>query len=371
MKKKKLEELKRARKRFFTISMSIAMVFLTILVVYMIVNLPTGYYRGRYSSILKNVFEKIQSDENWDNETIYNVYLREIFYEYYVNLYNTSIIFNQSFLLTPDNSIAIYRVFLGANETLFIETYGNDTYYLTLSLDVQGRMNLLGYAIPGNTSRNIEVSDVIYLKIENYNLTKRVILYNETYLIIYTNISKPVSGYVFVNKTPPLNLTSILRIIPVEYTIWLFQNWIRDRYYIKTIDKNNIENVLRNTRPPWEILDKSIKEITVLEACILLYRLYSLMNIESKVIAIDLDGDNELDHFAIAVKYTRTVNDYVRIMIDYILNDANIYIEETDVNVKHAVVDNTYWLILDPVYELKYVPSFIKLKYYINLGIVQ
>lgn len=368
--KRREDEVRKARKKF-VISMTIALVVLTILVVYMIVNMPTGYYRGRYSSLLKELFEKLVNDEEWSNESNYHIYLREIFYEYYIKLYNTSFIFNYTFLLRPGQESVVYRVFLGANETLYVETYGNDTYYYTISLDIHGKINILGYALLGNSSRSIAISDVIELTLERRNATLRTVLYNESYLIIFTNISRPVSGYVFVNKTPPVNLTSILRVVPIEYTVWLFQNWIRDRYTILTRERVSIDDMIRNVKPPWDILSKDTRDITILEACILLHRLYSIVGIENRILAIDLDGDSELDHFAIAIKYAKTPSDYVRIMTDYILNDANINIIDREVNVKYATALEANWIIVDPVYEYKYVPAFINLKYYYNLGIVR
>lgn len=357
------EEIRRAR-RIFAVSMAIAIALIAFIVIYIFINPPTPYYNGRYSSILREVLKKFQNDPRWSNKSIYLPVLHEIFYEYYLKLYNTSFIMNKTFEIARDRSI-IYRVFLAANETLYVETRGNGTYYYILSLDEQGYIRLLNEALPGNSTREIRVSNVLYLKISNE--TRKVIIYNETYLILLTNSTKPVRGYIFINKTPPLNLSSILDVYPVEYTVWLFQNWVKDRY---NIIETNLET-LENTRPPWEIIRDDIGEITSFEACLLLYKLYNITGIETRVIAIDIDGDNELDNFALALKYDKSPEAFGKAIIDYILEDANIHVNMREISIKHAVTYDATWIILDPLYEEKYIPgSITNIQFYEYIGII-
>ncbi|GEM_PF-5663554 len=357
------EEIRRAR-RIFAVSMSIAIALLAIIVIYIFLNPPTPYYNGKYSGVLKEIFSKFQDDPRWSNEKIYMPILHEIFYEYYVELYNTSLIMNKTFEIAKNESM-LFRVFLGANETLYVETYGNGPYYYILSIDKEGHIRLLNEALPGNSSREIRVSNVLYLTISNE--TRRIIVYNETYLIFLTNSTRVVRGYVFINKTPPVNLSSILDIYPVEYTVWLFENWVKDRYVIKPADLEALDE----TRPPWEIIGSDVKEITSLEACILLNRLYNFTGIETHIIAIDMDGDGELDNFALALKYDKNPQAFGRAIVDYILEDANIRVGGREISIKHAVTYTTTWIILDPLYEDKYIPGSITgVAYYEYIGMI-
>ncbi len=358
------EEIRRAR-RVFAISMGLAIAILAVIVIYVLMQpIPTGYYTGVYREELDDLFKKFMNDPRWNDTSIYADIFRYVFYNYYRKLYNTSMIMNKTFSITRYES-TLFTVFLGAYESLYVETRGNGTYYYILTLDERGRIRLMNQAIPGNSSREITVSETLYLTI--MNTTKQVILYNDTYLLFLTNSTIPVKGYVFINKTPPTNLSRILDIYPVEYTVWLFENWIRDRYEITPVDPDKIGE----TRPPWTIYSENVTEITSLEACILLYKLYNFTGIESHIIAIDLDGDRELDHFALAIKYDRGPRAFGNAILNYILRDANIYVSETRFSFKHAITETGTWIILDPVYELKYVPAcIVGVQYYDNLGIV-
>jgi len=358
------EEIKR-RQRILTISMLITIIILAVIVILSINYQPSIYYNGRYANVLRDLFERFKNDPRWINKTYYHPVLREIFYEYYIRLYNTSVLINNTFTIVKDKVIR-YPVFIGANETIYIETYGNGTYYYVLSLDPDGKVIIPESAGVGNSSKEIRFPSEIELTIGN--TTKKTILYGTGYILLTTNSTEPVHGRLFVNKTPPLNLSSILTLFPEEYTIWLFQNWVKDRFIIKKIELDK----LQDTRPPWDIIDGNVSEITILEACILLNRLYFAIGFNTSIIAIDLDGDNELDTFALAFKYSKDPNAYVKTLIEYILSDANIYIKPMEINVKYIKINITkYYIILDPLHEDKYIPGFIRgVTYYSNIGYI-
>jgi len=362
--KREKEEI-RKRQRILVVSMAITIIILVVIVILFINYQPSIYYNGRYANVLRELFDRFKNDPRWNNKTYYYPILREVFYKYYLNLYNTSVLINETFTIKKDEIIR-YPVFIGANETIYVETYGNGTYYYILSLDPDGKVLLPESAGVGNSSKEIRFPNEIELNIGN--TTKKTILYGTGYLLLTTNSTEIIYGRIFVNKTPPLNLSSILTLFPEEYTIWLFQNWIKDSYVIKKIELDK----LQDTRPPWDIIDGDAREITILEACILLNRLYFIAGFNTSIIAIDLDGDNELDSFALAFNYSKDPNTYAKIMVEYILRDVNIYIESTEINVKHIKVNSTkYYIILDPLHEDKHIPGCIKnIIYYSNIGYI-
>ncbi len=338
-KKEIMEEYKRKVKIITSIVIVVTIIVLSAIVIMIFLHPPTIYYSGKYGEELRHLIDNYMNDPRWSNKTIYRTVLREIFYQYYLTLYNTSSGVNTSFIITKDRSVAI-KTFLATNESLHIETYGNGTYYYILALDPNGHIRLSNYAIAGNSVHDFPV-----------NAT----LYNDTYIILVTNSTKTVKGYVYLWRKPPKDLTTILKLYPIEYTTWLFETWVKDRYVIRPIDFNE----LSSTRPPWEIVDVNVKEINSLEAVLLLNRLYNLTGFETHIIAIDLDGDGEMDHVSLMIKYGKDPRAYGSAILDYILRDVNIYVNYKEYLFKHVVYNGEIWMILDPLYEAKYVPSYI------------
>jgi len=195
----------------------------------------------------------------------------------------------------------------------------------------------------------------------------KVIIYGPAYINLSTSLTTPVSCYIHVSRKPPRNLTSILRILSVEYTTWLFQNWIKDRFKIAPLDFSK----LGETRPPWKILfSDNITEISSLEACLILNRLYNVTGLETRIIAVDLDGGGEADTFALALKYGKTPDRFADALLNNILEDSHLQFGENRVNLKYFVFDNSIWIVLDPLYEDERVPGHIKLEYYGFLGFI-
>jgi len=342
------QEMKRRTKLILTVSMIVTIAVLgTIAILLLNINEQSVYYSGKYALSLKSLIMKYRGDDRWRNETIYYGVLRKIFYEYYLKLYNLSTGVNNTFLISRDHQLVI-NVFLATNETLYIETYGNDTYYYVISLDKdmsflkKNGSNLLVDVTLGNSEHEIRI--------------EAKYIYNETYIILFTNATTPVKGWIYFKRTPPLNLSSILAMHPFEYTSWLFQNWVKERYLIKPVDLEHLEN----TRPPWIIIQDNVTEITSLEAVLLLDRLYNLTGFETRYCAVDLNGDGEADHVALMVRYNKRGDFYGNVLVNYVLRDANIYFENMKVKFKHVVLGNATWIVLDPLYEAKYIPSFIQ-----------
>jgi len=356
-------ENKRGRKRAFAVLLAFAATLITGFILITLLQPQTQEYAGRYGSAVKALIDRFSRDWRWSNATVYYPVLRHIYYEYYLKLYNTSTLVNQPFTIVRGKP-AVYRIFLGANETVRIETWGNGTYTYSLVVELGGALAKL-YEEPGNTSREVGIADEINLVVAG--VKRKVILYGPAYINLSTNSTIPVSGYIRVSKDPPRNLSSILRVFPVEYTTWLFQNWIKERFKITPVDFSK----LGDTRPPWEILfSDNTTEISSLEACLILNRLYNATGIETRIIAVDLDGDGEADTFALALKYGKTPDQFAGALLNYILEDANLSFGENRINLKYFVLDNTVWIVLDPLYEDERVPGHIKLEYYSFLGFV-
>ncbi|OYT38793.1 MAG: hypothetical protein B6U89_05270 [Desulfurococcales archaeon ex4484_58] len=359
--KRKLDKkgglIERRRKIIMSSIIGVVVTITLILTLIMIfTKAPTTKYYGIYAEALNNIIEKYTKDPRWNDLNTYKQVLHEIYYEYYKRLYNTSIITNTTFTISNKTSYVI-RVFLATNETIYVKTKGNGTYYCIVSLTDK----------PEEIEKNLIVSFAVNSSGVDKIINIEVPIYAESFFILYTNSSKPIHGYIFINKTPPGNLTTILRVFPIEYTTWLFESWIKDRYIIKPIDPEEISE----TRPPWEIVYKNITEITSLEACLLMSRLYNLTGIRNHIIAVDLDGDGEMDHIALMIEYEKDPSMFGNAILNYILRDVNLNIEPGEVKFKHVIFYGKTWMVIDPLYEMKYIPAYIPGKeVYETLGII-
>ncbi len=312
-------------------------------------------YSGEYSIELRNIAEKYLEQ----NDPVFNETIKYLFTKYYLKLYNTSLVWNKTFQVKINSSI-IYVVKVTRNETLIVDTHGNGTYSYVFSLDPNGKYLIEGSGSLGNSSREFKLS----LPPQFFHRA-----YIDLYVIVSSNSSRIVEGYISIAKKPPDDIGVILTRAGIEYVTLLLNSWMKTNF---NITDKSLKDIIDNTRDPAVILRNNITEINSFEASLILKKIYDILKIDSHIIAVDTDGDEEPDHFAVVIKPPNNDPAFFSDQLMNILEGINRVgeIPGGEIHVKYVPYNNINWVIIDPIYQPEYVPGQLLITSYNVLGAI-
>ncbi len=315
-------------------------------------------YNGEYSDALRDIASKSLAV----NGSVVNDTIRYLFLKEYLKLYNGSLLFNKTFNVKVNLSVA-YVFYATRNETIIIKTHGNGSYYYALFY-TENRYLLENSETPGNSSRifRIDLPD-------NYFPPGKP--YMEFTVIISSNSTRRVTGYVTVSKKPPIVLDTIIRRAPIAYYTLMLDSWIRDRY---TVRDEPISKVLTSTRSVGELLEQNGTVINSLEASLIAKTLLDHVMVESHIVAVDTNNDGVVDHFAVLFKYPVKpggVTEYSSRLLNILegFNLASKLGDNEALHVKYIYYGDYSWIVFDPVYS-NGVPGVVITDTYHVLGMI-
>ncbi len=312
-------------------------------------------YSGEYSDRLRKLAEEYLSSNN----PIYNSTIKYLFTKYYKTLYNTTTILNRTF--TVKRNLSVEYVFKASrNETIIISTRGNGSYSYVLSLDQYGYYIIQGSGTPGNTSREFK-----------FQLPEKFFYraYIDVYLIVSSNSTKRVHGYIAVGKHPPRDLGTILKRTPVEFTVLTIYSWMKNSY---EITDSSLSDIVENSRDPVYILENNVSRINSFEASLIMKKILDVFGIKSHIVAVDTNGDGRPDHFSLVIAtFSNDPTKYSDNLMNILEGINRVGVLEGDnIHVKYIAYKGINWIIIDPVYELDYVPGQLTTTIYNVLGMI-
>lgn len=360
VKKRKIKDLSpRERKAVYAVITGL----IAVLVVLIILSLttpaspppPLPMYSGEYSDELRCLARNsVDVDDPVLNST-----LKYLFLNYTDILYNTSTVFNKSFRVR-ENLSQVFYFKATRGEIVIVDTYGNGYYYYALFY--QGKILLEGSETLGNSTYSFALD----IPEEYIPATQP---YIDIAVIVSSNSSRPVDGFITLSKRSPEKIDTVLRRAGIEYSVLLIYTWMRNTFNITDIPPAEI------IQENWSVIDVLEDNATVIDsfrASLLFKKLLDILGIESHVVAVDLDGDGNADHFAIALKYsTENPSLYVSKLTN-ILEGMNINYggDDENINIKYLRYGGCTWIIIDPLYGDNYLPGTIKADNYQLLGMI-
>ncbi len=360
MKKRKIRDLSpRERKAVYAIITGLAAVIVILIILSLTTPStsppPLPMYSGEHSGELRELAEHNIGIDN----PLFNTTLRYLFLNYTSNLYNTSIVFNKTFRV-KQNLSQIFYFKATRGEIVIIDTYGNGYYYYALFY--QGKILLEGTETLGNSTFSFSLD----IPEEYFPATQP---YIDIAVIISSNSSRPVDGFIVLSKKPPAKLDTILRRAGVEYSVLLIYTWLKDAF---NITDTSLDEILEQEHTMADVLENNITIIDSFQASLLFKKFLDILGIESHVVAVDLNGDGNVDHFAVALKYSLgNPSLYVSKLLN-ILDGINVdYGEgEEDIHIKYFEYGGSTWIIIDPLYGEDYLPGTIRVDNYHLLGMI-
>ncbi len=315
-------------------------------------------YSGEYSDLLRDsVSSALKTNGSIVNETI-----RYLFLEEYKYMYNGSLLFNNTFTVAKGLSVK-YTFLATRNETIIVDTHGNGSYYYALFYS-ENEYLLEGSETLGNTTRifRFDIPDAYFPPNRPYM---------EVSIIISTNSTGNTTGYVAVSKRPPDRIDTIIRRAPIAYFTLAINSWLKYNY---TIYDEPVAREAADARSVGELLSMKPGRITSLEAALISKTLLDRVMIESHIVAIDVNGDDVIDHFAVLFRYPVTpagANEYSSRLLN-ILEGFNLIGElgSGGVHVKFIQYNGYSWIILDPMYSPGHIPGQVSVDTYNILGMI-
>ncbi len=360
VKKRKIRDLSpREKKAVYAVITGIA----TIIIILIILSLttpgnpspPLPLYSGEHS----NELVELAKHDISASDPLLNTTLRYLFLNFTDNLYNTSIVFNKTFHV-KQNLSRIFYFKATRGEIVIIDTYGNGYYYYALFY--QGKMLLEGSETLGNSTFSFSLN----IPEEYIPATQPFI---DIAVIVSSNSSRPVDGFIVLSKRPPARLDTVLRRAGIEYSALLIYTWLKDVY---TITDTSLDEILEQKYTIIDVLKNNITSIDSFHASILFKKLLDILGLESHVVAVDLNGDGNADHFAVALKYPLgNPSLYISKLLN-ILDGINVNYGEgdRDIHIKYIEYGGSTWIIIDPLYGEDYLPGTIRTENYHLLGMI-